>query len=411
MTISISSKLSHRIIQRMDTRTSLFFSLLIAVVLLSACRQENPKTIAPGPMEVDISTIKQQLVNLAVELPGRTAAYRIAEVRPQVGGIIKKRLFTEGSEVKAGQLLYQIDPDTYQARFDSAKAALAKADALEHSARLKAERYRTLVQTKAVSDQDQVEMEANWKQAVADVAAAKAAVDSARINLDYTKLTAPISGRIGRSTVTEGALVTAEQATALATIQQLDPLYVDLNQSSTEMLNLKKELSSEQTQHLGKSQSRVKVLFEDGAEYSQPGTLEFSDVTVNQTTGTVILRAIVANPDQRLLPGMFVRARIDKGQRPNAILVPAVSISRNSKGQPMVMLVNKESVVEARIVQTGQNIGDQVLVTEGLSEGEQVIVAGLQKIKPGVSVKAAAGVVSNAIQSPASAPTAVAKTE
>ena len=395
----------------MDKRTSLFFSLLIAVVLLSACRQENPKTIAPGPMEVDILTIKQQLVNLAVELPGRTAAYRIAEVRPQVGGIIKKRLFTEGSEVKAGQLLYQIDPDTYQARFDSAKAALAKADALEHSARLKAERYRTLVQTKAVSDQDQVEMEANWKQAVADVAAAKAAVDSARINLDYTKLTAPISGRIGRSTVTEGALVTAEQATALATIQQLDPLYVDLNQSSTEMLNLKKELSSEQTQHLEKSQSRVKVLFEDGAEYSQPGTLEFSDVTVNQTTGTVILRAIVANPDQRLLPGMFVRARIDKGQRPNAILVPAVSISRNSKGQPMVMLVNKESVVEARIIQTGQNIGDQVLVTEGLSEGEQVIVAGLQKIKPGVSVKAAAGVASNAIQSPASAPTAVAKTE
>lgn len=395
----------------MDKRTSLFFSLLIAVVLLSACRQENPKTIAPGPMEVDILTIKQQMVNLAVELPGRTAAYRIAEVRPQVGGIIKKRLFTEGSEVKAGQLLYQIDPDTYQARFDSAKAALAKADALEHSTRLKAERYRTLVQTKAVSDQDQVEMEANWKQAVADVAAAKAAVDSARINLDYTKLTAPISGRIGRSTVTEGALVTAEQATALATIQQLDPLYVDLNQSSTEMLNLKKELSSEQTQHLEKSQSRVKVLFEDGAEYSQPGTLEFSDVTVNQTTGTVILRAIVANPDQRLLPGMFVRARIDKGQRPNAILVPAVSISRNSKGQPMVMLVNKESVVEARIIQTGQNIGDQVLVTEGLSEGEQVIVAGLQKIKPGVSVKAVAGVASNAIQSPASAPTAVAKTE
>lgn len=395
----------------MDTRISLFFSLLIAVVLLSACRQENPKTIAPGPMEVGILTIKQKPVNLAVELPGRTAAYRIAEVRPQVGGIIKKRLFTEGSEVKAGQLLYQIDPDTYQARFDSAKAALAKADALEHSARLKAERYRTLVQTKAVSDQDQVEMEANWKQAVADVAAAKAAVDSARINLDYTKLTAPISGRIGRSTVTEGALVTAEQPTALSTIQQLDPLYVDLNQSSTEMLNLKKELSSEQAQHLEKSQSPVKVLFEDGLEYNQTGVLEFSDVTVNQTTGTVILRAIVANPDQRLLPGMFVRARIDKGQRPNAILVPAVSISRNSKGQPMVMLVNKESVVEARIIQTGQNIGDQVLVTEGLSEGEQVIVAGLQKIKPGVSVKAAAGVASNAIQSPASAPTAVAKTE
>lgn len=404
-------KLQHRIIQQMHTRTYLIFAMIIASFFVTACKQEKQKSLSGGPVGVGVITIRQQPVNLAVELPGRTAAYRIAEVRPQVGGIIKKRLFTEGSEVKAGQLLYQIDPDTYQARFDSAKAALAKADALEHSARLKAERYRTLVQTKAVSEQDQVEMEANWKQTVADVAAAKAALDSARINLDYTRLTAPISGRIGRSTVTEGALVTAEQATALATIQQLDPLYVDLNQSSTEMLNLKKELSSEQTQHLEKSQSRVKVLFEDGAEYSQPGTLEFSDVTVNQTTGTVILRAIVANPDQRLLPGMFVRARIDKGQRPNAILVPAVSISRNSKGQPMVMLVNKESVVEARIIQTGQNIGDQVLVTEGLSEGEQVIVAGLQKIKPGVSVKAAAWVASNAIQSPAIAPTAVSKTE
>jgi len=395
----------------METRTSLFFSLLIAVVLLSACRQENPKTITPGPMEVGVLTIKQQPVNLAVELPGRTAAYRIAEVRPQVGGIIKKRLFTEGSEVKAGQLLYQIDPDTYQARFDSAKAALAKADALEHSARLKAERYRTLVQTKAVSDQDQVEMEASWKQAVADVAAAKAALDSARINLDYTRITAAISGRIGRSTVTEGALVTAEQPAALATIQQLDPLYVDLNQSSSELLNLKKELSSGQAKNLTKSQSPVKVLFEDGSEYSQPGVLEFSDVTVNQTTGTVILRAIVANPDQRLLPGMFVRARIDKGHRPNGILVPAVSVSRNNKGQSMVMLVNKESVVETRIIKAGQNIGDQVLVDEGLNEGEQVIVAGLQKIKPGIPVKAVAWVAPNTKQSLSSTPATVAKTE
>ena len=395
----------------MDTRTSLLFPLLIAAVLLSACRQDNPKTITPGPVEVGVLTIKQQSVNLAVELPGRTAAYRIAEVRPQVGGIVKKRLFTEGSEVKAGQLLYQIDPDTYQARFDSAKAALAKADALEHSARLKAERYRTLVQTKAVSDQDQVEMEANWKQAVADVAAAKAALDSAQINLDYTRLTAPISGRIGRSTVTEGALVTAEQPAALATIQQLDPLYVDLNQSSSELLNLKKELSSGRTQDLTKSQLPVRVLFEDGLEYSQPGVLEFSDVTVNQTTGTVILRAIVANPDQRLLPGMFVRARIDKGQRPNAILIPAVSVSRNNKGQSIVMLANKESMVEARIIQTGQNIGDQVLVAEGLSEGEQLIVAGLQKIKPGIPVKAVAWVAPNTKQSPASGPEAVAKKE
>lgn len=385
--------------------------MIVAAVLLSACNQENKKSIILGPVEVDVLTVKQQPVNLVVELPGRTAAYRIAEVRPQVGGIVKKRLFTEGSEVKAGQLLYQIDPDTYQARFDSAKAALAKADALEHSARLKAERYRTLVQTKAVSDQDQVEMEANWKQAVADVTAAKAALDSARINLDHTRLTAPISGRIGRSSVTEGALVTAEQPAALATIQQLDPLYVDLNQSSSELLNLKKELSSGQPQNLIKTQSPVKVLLEDGSEYSQPGVLEFSDVTVNQTTGTVILRAIVANPDQRLLPGMFVRARIDKGQRPNAILIPAVSVSRNNKGQSMVMLVNKESVVEARIIQTGQNIGNQVLVTEGLSEGEQVIMAGLQKIKPGVPVKAVAWLAPDTKQSTLNTPETVAKTE
>ena len=395
----------------MNTRISLFFSMIVAAVLLSACNQENKKSIILGPVEVDVLTVKQQPVNLVVELPGRTAAYRIAEVRPQVGGIVKKRLFTEGSEVKAGQLLYQIDPDTYQARFDSAKAALAKADALEHSARLKAERYRTLVQTKAVSDQDQVEMEANWKQAVADVTAAKAALDSARINLDHTRLTAPISGRIGRSSVTEGALVTAEQPAALATIQQLDPLYVDLNQSSSELLNLKKELSSGQPQNLIKTQSPVKVLLEDGSEYSQPGVLEFSDVTVNQTTGTVILRAIVANPDQRLLPGMFVRARIDKGQRPNAILIPAVSVSRNNKGQSMVMLVNKESVVEARIIQTGQNIGNQVLVTEGLSEGEQVIMAGLQKIKPGVPVKAVAWLAPDTKQSTLNTPETVAKTE
>ena len=397
--------------QQLETRKLLLHSLLIVAVLLSGCEQEQHRLVTPGSVEVDVFTVKPQSINLTVELPGRTAAYRIAEVRPQVGGIIKKRLFTEGSEVKAGQLLYQIDPDTYQARFDSAKAALAKAEALEHSARLKAERYRTLVQTKAVSDQDQVEMEASWKQAVADVAAAKAAVDSARINLDYTKLTAPISGRIGRSTVTEGALVTAEQPTALSTIQQLDPLYVDLSQSSTEMLNLKKELSTEQLPHSEKSRSLVKVLLEDESEYSQPGVLEFSDVTVNQTTGTVILRAIVANPDQRLLPGMFVRARIDKGQRLNAILVPAVSISRNSKGQPMVMLVNKESVVEARNIKTSQNISDQVLITEGLSEGEQVIVAGLQKIKPGIPVKAVAWVAPNTKQSPPSVPATVAKTE
>ena len=371
------------------SRTTLYSLLLLAVTLLSACKQESLNTIVPAPVEVGVIIVKPQPVNREVELPGRTAAYRIAEVRPQVGGIIKKRLFTEGSEVKAGQLLYQIDPDTYQARFDSAKAALARAEALEHSARLKSQRYRTLVQTKAVSEQDQVEMEATWKQAVADVAAAKAALDSARINLEYTRVNAPISGRIGKSTVTEGALVTAEQPAPLSTIQQLDPIYVDLNQSSTDLLNLKKELSAGQGR-TNETAQPVKVLFEDGSEYSQNGVLEFSDVTVNQTTGTVILRALVGNGAHELLPGMFVRARIDKGQLDNAILVPAASVSRNSKGQATVMIVNSQSIVEARLIEIAQNMGQQILVSAGLGEGEQVIVSGLQKIRPGAPVKTVA---------------------
>jgi len=363
--------------------------LLVTGLLAGACKNTPQQNAATGdPVEVTVVTLKPQPVSLVAELPGRTAAFRIAEIRPQVGGIIQKRLFTEGGEVKAGQLLYQIDPASFQASFDSAKAALAKAEAQEHSSRLKADRYRVLVRTKAVSDQEQVEMEANWKQAVADVAAAKAALASARINLDYTRITAPITGRIGKSTVTEGALVTALQSAALATIQQLDPLYVDVNQSSTELLDLKKEITGGQASGGQQVKSEVKVLLEGGAVYRHTGSLEFSDVTVNQTTGSVTLRALVPNPDQELLPGMFVRARIAKGQRANAICVPAVGVSRNSKGQATVMVVNKQSAVESRVVQTGQNVGVQVLITEGLAAGEQVIVAGLQKIKPGLPVKA-----------------------
>jgi membrane fusion protein (multidrug efflux system) len=391
----------------------IFLLFLVTGLILVSCENTSKQSPATGgPVEVSVLTLHPQPVHLAVELPGRTAAFRVAEVRPQVSGIIQKRLFTEGSEVKAGQLLYQIDPAIYQANFDSAKAILAKVEAQEHSARLKAERYRTLVQTKAVSEQEQIEMDANWKQAVADVAAAKAALASAHINLEYTKVTAPITGRIGKSTVTEGALVTAQQSAALATIQQLNPLYVDVSQSSTELLDLKKEVAAGLASADDKPKSEVKVLLENGAEYRHVGSLEFSDVTVNQTTGTVILRAIVANPEQELLPGMFVRARIAKGQRSAAILVPAASVSRNSKGQALVMVVNKESVVEARIVQTGQNIGAQVLVTRGVTAGDQVIVAGLQKIKPGVSVKTVEQPASAASQpNPAAATPPAAKTE
>lgn len=346
-----------------------------------------PKTAAPGVVEVEVVTLQAQPMQLSVELPGRTAAFRIAEVRPQVSGIVEKRLFVEGSEVKAGQLLYQIDPATYQATFDSAKANLAKAEAQEQSARLKAERYRVLVKTKAVSEQEQIEMEAAWKQAVADVAATKAALASARINLDYTRVTAPITGRIGKSSVTEGALVTAQQSEALATIQQLNPMYVDVNQSSTELLALKREVAAGVTRGGEQAKSEVAVILDDGSMYGRKGSLEFSDVTVNQTTGSVTLRAIVDNPEHELLPGMFVRARIDKGQQPSALLVPAVGVGRNSKGQATVMVINQGSAAESRVVQTGQNVGDRVLITQGLQVGDQVIVAGLQKIRAGALVK------------------------
>ncbi len=370
-------------------RSWIFLLIFVAGSLLGGCREQAPKNMAKqAPVEVDVVTLKTQPVNLEAELPGRTAAYRIAEVRPQVNGIVKKRLFKEGSEVKAGEILYQIDPAIYQAKVDSAKAALAKARAVEQSAQLKAERYRTLVHTKAVSELDQVEIEATWKQAVADVASAEAALNSARIDLEYTKVAAPISGRIGKSMITEGALVTAQQSTPLAIVQQLDPLYVDITQSSTELLRLKKNMSSGLVQNSDKTHSNVTILLEDGSVYERTGSLEFSDVSVDQSTGAVTLRAIVANPDEDLLPGMFVRTRLSTGVRQNGILIPAESVSRNSKGQAVVMLVNKESTVESRIIGSGQNLGDKVLVDEGLAAGDQLIVAGFQKIRPGVPVSA-----------------------
>ena len=372
------------------TTVSVLLPFLLAGLLLAGCRGGDKQAGPPagGPAEVEVVTLAAQSVALSIEQPGRTAAYRIAEVRPQVSGIILKRHFEEGSEVKAGQLLYKIDPAVYQAAYDSARAALARAEASENSARLKAERYRKLVDRKAVSDQDQVETEAAWKQAVAEVAAARAAVDSARINLAYTDVKAPISGRIGKSEVTEGALVTAQQAGALATIQQLDPMYIDVSQSSVELLRLKKEVASGQLQVDADGKARVSVLLEDGSAYSHPGQLEFADVTVTASTGTVTLRVLAANPDNVLLPGMFVRARLERGQRPDAILAPQVAVTRDIKGIAQALVVNKESVVELRRLVTGQVIDDMVVIESGLQAGDRVIVAGLQKVRPGASVKA-----------------------
>ncbi|WP_420828909.1 efflux RND transporter periplasmic adaptor subunit [Desulfobulbus rhabdoformis] len=372
----------------MQKHTMIWVVALAFGLLLSSCEKgDESKQLEQPPQEVGVVTLKKEPVELSVELPGRTAAFRIAEVRPQVSGIIQKRLFTEGSVVEAGQLLYQIDPATYQAAYDSAKAALAKAKAKERSDKIKADRYRVLVRTKAVSEQEQIEMEATWKQSVADVAAAKAALDAAKINLNYTKVTAPISGRIGKSQVTEGALVTAQQGSALATIQQLDPMYVDVNQSSTELIRLKREVAAGLAEGGEQPHSAVTVILDDGTEYGETGNLEFSDVTVNQTTGTVTLRALVANPQQELLPGMFVRARIDKGLKPDALLVPAVSIQRNAKSEATVMVVDKNSMVATKIIETDQNIGKRVLVTKGLQAGEQIIVSGLQKVRVGMPVK------------------------
>ena len=392
----------------------LLLIIMLPLSLLGGCKDNAPKTMAKqAPVEVDIVTIKTQPVHLEAELPGRTTAYRVAEVRPQVNGIVKKRLFTEGSKITAGQILYQIDPAIYQARLDSAKASLAKTKAIEHSAQLKAARYKTLVRTKAVSELDQVDIEASWKQAAADVASAEAALNSARIDLEYTRVTAPISGRIGKSMISEGALVTAQQSAPLAIIQQLDPLYIDVTQSSSELLRLKKNLSTGLMQKNDKPHSDVTLLLEDGSKYNETASLEFSDVTVDQTTGTVTLRAIVPNPDEELLPGMFVRARISTGVKQDAILVPAESISRNTKGQAVVMLVNDQSTVESRIIQSGQNHGDKVLVNQGLVAGEHLIVAGFQKIKPGVAVKTVEqqNVVSEKITPKTEASALVQKTE
>ena len=391
MTIFLKDMVFMKILRE---KTAFPVMALTAGLFLFGCNdaKQTPPAAPAAPMAVEVNTltITSQPAPLSVELPGRTAAYRMAEVRPQVSGIVQKRLFTEGSEVKAGELLYQIDPATYQATLASAEAALAKSEASEYSARLRSTRYQTLARNKAVSEQEQIDAEASWKQTLAEVAAARAALQHARINLDYTRVVAPISGRIGKSLVSEGALVTAQQATPLATIQQVDRLYVDVSQSSNELQQLKRKLLSGGPDNQERQKTEVKVVLDDNSVYSETGILEFSDVSVDQSTGTVTIRAIIGNPRQELLPGMFVRARLTSDTPQTTILVPQASIVRNNRGQAMVMLVNSQAMVEARPVETGQTIGEQIMVTKGLVDGEQLIIAGLQKIRPGAPVKVAA---------------------
>ena len=361
--------------------------MLSGSLILTGCNDKETQQSAPHAPEVGVVTLKSAPLQITTELPGRTSAYRIAEVRPQVSGIILKRNFEEGSEIKAGVSLYQIDPASYQAAYDSAKGDLAKAQASANIAQLTAKRYQKLLGTQYISQQDYDTAVADSQQANASVVAAKAAVESARINLAYTKVTSPISGRIGKSAVTEGALVTSGQASAMSTVQQLDPIYVDVTQSSNDFLRLKQELADGKLkQENGKA--KVKLVTNDGIAYQQEGSLEFSDVTVDQTTGSITLRAIFPNPDNTLLPGMFVRAQLEEGTNPNALLVPQQGVTRTPRGDASAMVIGKDDKVEVRDITAAQAIGDKWLVTSGLKDGDRVIVTGLQKVKPGVQVKA-----------------------
>jgi membrane fusion protein (multidrug efflux system) len=343
---------------------------LLGCLLLAACGQgEHPK---PPPPTVGVVTVKTEPVQLTAELPGRTDSYAVSEVRPQVSGILLKRLFVEGSMVKAGQPLYQIDPAPYKAAYDNAAAALV-------TARAKAKRYAALEKLNAVAPQDYDDAIAAYKQAQANA-------DAARVNLDRTRIVAPISGRIGRSSVTEGALVTSDQTNALAVIQTLDPIYVDITQSSVELLNLKQAM---QAGGISPDKDAPATLtLDNGTAYPLKGTLQFSEVTVDPTTGAVTLRAIFPNPNNLLLPGMFVRATVAEGTLKNALLVPQQAVSRNEKGEPTVLVVDSKGFARLRLLKTSRTIGDKWLVTSGLKPGEKVIVEGLQKAQPDTPVHA-----------------------
>lgn len=369
------------------------FAIGIMGLALSACDSKAPPAAAPAPVEVGVVTLKASDVPLQADLPGRTSAYRKAEVRPQVSGIIQKRLFVEGAEIKAGTPLYQIDPATYEAALSSAQAELARAEASNAAAAAKESRYKNLNAAKAISQQDYDDALANFGQTKANVAAAKAAVQTANINLKYTKVLAPIGGVISKSSVTEGALVSAGQADVLANILQLDPIYVDVSQSAEELLQLRREMLKGDVAIA--EAAKVRLLLDDGSVYEHEGSLQFAEVGVNETTGSVTLRAQFPNPDRLLLPGMFVRTQLEEGVRTNALLAPQRGVTRDRSGNATAMVINKQGLVEVRAIKTGRSVGDQWLVLEGLAVGDQVIIEGLQKVKPGAPAKAAANTTSS----------------
>jgi membrane fusion protein, multidrug efflux system len=364
--------------------------LTVAVVslgfALAACGQRQAGPYARQAPQVTIVTLQPQAVTLTRELPGRTSAYLVAEVRPQVSGIVKQRLFTEGALVKAGQPLYELDDAPYRAAFNNSKAALQKAEATVEAARLTAKRDADLIKIDAVSQQDNDNAVSTWRQAEADVVAAQAAVESAAVNLAYAHIVSPISGRIGKSSVTQGALVTQNQTNAMATVQQLDPIYEDVNQSSSEWLQLRQDIDSGRVE-ANAAGTQAKIVLENGTDYGHDGRLQFADVTVDPTTGEFLLRAIVPNPDHLLMPGMYVRAVLSEGVMPKGLLAPQQGIARDPKGNATAFVVDSQNKVESRQVKVARTIGDKWLVEEGLSPGDRLIVEGVQKVQPGVQVQ------------------------
>ena len=356
---------------------------VVAMLLLSGCDNTQSNNSSPSETEVGVVTVKSQPVSVVSELTGRISAALSAEVRPQVGGIIQKRLFKEGDLVKAGQPLYQIDAASYQAAWNEARAALQQAQALVKADCQKAQRYARLVKENGVSQQDADDAQSTCAQDKASVEAKKAALETARINLDWTTVTAPISGRIGISSVTPGALVTASQDTALTTIRGLDTMYVDLTRSSVDLLRLRKQSLATNSDTMS-----VSLILEDGTTYSEKGRLELTEVAVDESTGSVTLRAIFPNPQQQLLPGMFVRARVDEGVMEDAILAPQQGVTRDAKGNATALVVNKDNKVEQRTLETGETYGDKWLVLNGLHNGDRLIVEGSAKVTSGQTVKA-----------------------
>ena len=360
--------------------------MLLSLMLLACEEGGKGAPGSSGPREVGIIKLEPRREVYTTALAGRIASFQVAEVRPQVGGILQQRLFTEGADVKAGQALYQIDPATYEAALDSAQAALMKAEANVTPARLKAERFRELLAIKAVSKQEYDDAQAAFKQAEADVAVNRAAVKTARINLEYTKVRSPISGRIGKSAFTPGALVTANQAQALTSVRQLDPVYVDITQSSQDLLRLRAQFTNGELRSAAE-EAPVRLKLENGAMYPHEGRLQFTDVSVDESTGMVSLRALFPNPEHILLPGMYVRAVIAEGVDENALLVPQRALRRDPKGQASVLLVDGGGKVDVRLVDVGRTVGDSWQVLSGLKPGDRVIVEGGQNVRPGMSVK------------------------